>query len=321
MLENIDKDWQFTKDRSLFYPFLPPGSYNLKVKAVNYDGFESEKAAVYPFRILPPFWQTWWFLVLSGLLIMILLVSFLHFRVKRIREKAEIKAKNRQLVMSQRMELMATLAAGNVHDLKNLMAVIIWYSRVMGHKHQSDEDDYRNLEIIKDTAATVVQMAQQILSFATPKNHQQYEAVELGLELTEIINTLKMTQSKNIQILWEPPLESIHFPIHPAHFQQVIMNLCLNSCQAMPDGGKLSLSLYRTADKKIILEIEDTGIGIKKENLGKIFEPMFTTKEPGKGTGLGLFVVKQIIDDYNGKIKVHSEPGKGTTFIIRFSLT
>jgi ligand-binding sensor domain-containing protein/signal transduction histidine kinase len=324
-MEGIDKDWRFTTNRYLFYPFLPPGSYNLKVKAVNNDGFESVKAARYSFKIFPPFWQTWWFLVFSGLIIILLLVLVFHFRVKRVREKAELRARkaelevrNRQLVMSQRMELMAALAAGNVHDLKNLMAVIIGYSRLMGRKHQGDKEDYQNLEIIKETAATAVQMAKQILSFARPKRHSQHEAVELGQELAEIIETLKITQPKNIQILWEPPSEAIYFPFHHARFQQLVMNLCLNACQAVPGGGKLSISLSRIADKEIILEIADTGTGIEKKNLKKIFDPMFTTKEPGKGTGLGLFVVKQIVNEYEGKIEVHSEPGKGTTFVIRF---
>lgn len=325
LLENIDKDWQFTRDHSLFYPFLPPGSYNLKVKAINCDGVESAKAAEYRFKILPPFWQTWWFKILSVLLVILLLAAAVHWRVKRIGEKAEMKARkadlearNRQLVMSQRMELMGTLAAGTVHDLKNLMAVIIGYSRVIGQKLHNDKEDYRDIEVIKETAATAVQMAKQILSFARPKNQPRHEAVELGIELTEILETLKVTIPKNIHILWEPPPEPVYFAIHPARFQQLVMNLCMNSRQAMPDGGKLSILLSGVPDQEIVLEIADTGTGIAKENLKKIFDPLFTTKEQDKGTGLGLFVVKQIVDEYDGKIEVRSEPGKGTTIIIRF---
>jgi two-component system sensor histidine kinase ChiS len=325
MLENIDNDWQLTKERSLFYPFLPPGTYKLKVKAINSDDFESVSAAEYRFDILPPFWQTWWFLVLLGMVGFSLLVLVINWRVKRVREKVEIKARkaelearNRQLVMAQRMELMGTLAAGTVHDLKNLMAVIIGYSQVMGQKHHSDKEDFQDIEIIKETAATAVQMAKQILSFARPKSQPQHEAVELRRELTEILDTLKVSQPKNIQILWKPHSEPVLFPIHPAHFQQVVMNLCLNACHAMPDGGDLRISLSRSTEKEIILEITDSGTGIKKENLKKIFDPMFTTKEQGKGTGLGLFVVKQIVEEYNGKIEVSSEPGKGTGFVIRF---
>lgn len=323
-LENIDKDWQITKDRSLFYPFLPPGSYTLKVKAINADGVESVKPAEYTFVIRPPFWQTWWFMFAAGLFLCGFLFLGLHWRVKRIREKAELKARgvelearNRQLVISQRMELMGTLAAGTVHDLKNLLAVIIGYSRLMGQKYRGDSEDHQNIETIKDTAATAVQMAKQILSFARQKDIS-HEPVDLGMELTEILDTLKITQPKYIQVLCDLQPEPILFPINPARFQQLVMNLCLNAFQAMPNGGQLRISLASAADNQIILEISDTGAGIKKENLDKIFDPFFTTKEQSQGSGLGLFVVKQIVTEYHGKIEVRSEPGKGTTFVIRF---
>jgi len=327
-MENIDKNWQTTKDRSLFYPFLPPGSYTIKVKAINADGVESVKPAEYKFVIRPPFWQTWWFMFFAGLFLCGLLFLGLHWRVKRIREKAELKAKgvelearNRQLVTSQRMELMGTLAAGTVHDLKNLLAVIIGYSRLMGQKYRGDDnEDHQNIEIIKDTAATAVQMAKQILSFARQKN-SSHEPVDLGMELTEILDTLKITQPKNIHIQRDLQSDPILFPINPARFQQLVMNLCLNAFQAMPKGGELRISLSCNVNNEIILEISDSGAaGITKENLDKIFDPFFTTKEQNQGSGLGLFVVKQIVTEYHGKIEVHSEPGQGTTFVIRYPL-
>ena len=320
LLENIDKNWQTTRDRSLFYPFLPPGSYTLKVKAVNTDGFKSTKPAEYPFVIRPPFWKTWWFLILSGLSTGSLLVLVIRWRMRRDREKAELKARNRQLVMSQRLELMGILAAGTVHDLKNLLAVIIGYSRVVGQKFSRENDEnYRNIEIIKNTAATAVQMAKQILSFARPKDHQSLTPVELGTVLSEILATLEVIQPKNIRIQWEA--EPIFFPIHSARFQQLVMNLCLNAFEAMPGGGELRISLTSTATE-IILEVSDTGpAGIKKADLSKIFDPLFSTKEHNKGTGLGLFVVKQIVTDHRGTIRVESQPGQGTSFIIHFPST
>jgi signal transduction histidine kinase len=96
------------------------------------------------------------------------------------------------------------------------------------------------------------------------------------------------------------------------------MNLCLNAFQAMPHGGQLTITLTSTPGNEIALEISDTGAGIENENLDKIFDPFFTTKEKTQGSGLGLFVVKQIVSEYNGKIEVKSEPGKGTTFVVRF---
>ncbi len=335
-MDNIDKDWQTTRDRSLFYPFLPPGFYTLKVKAVNADGFESEIPAEYRFKILLPFWQTWWFLVLLGLLLGGFLLLVLQWRVRRAREKAEekariaelktkqteLEARNRQLVISQRMELMSSLAAGTVHDLKNLLSVIIGYSRLMSQKYQGDNEDHQNIEVIKDTAATAAQMAKQILSFARQKDYA-HESVELGTVLIEILDTLKITQPKNIRVLREIQAEPVFFAINPARFQQVVMNLCLNAFQAMPEGGQLRIALSYSADagNEITLEISDTGtLGIKQEHLDKIFDPFFTTKEQNQGSGLGLFVVKQIVEEYQGKIEVHSEPGQGTRFVIRFHL-
>jgi signal transduction histidine kinase len=334
-LENIDTDWQTTKDRSLFYPFLPPGSYTLKVKAVNSDGIESENPAEYWFKIMTPFWQTWWFLVLLGLLLGGFLLLVLQWRVRRAREKAEektriaelktkqteLEARNRQLVISQRMELMGSLAAGTVHDLKNLLSVIIGYSRLMSQKYQGDNEDHQNIEVIKDTAATAVQMAKQILSFARHKDYA-HGPVELGSVLIEILDTLKIIQPKNIRVLRDIQAEPVFFPIHPARFQQVVMNLCLNAFHAMPEGGQLRVALASAAkvNNEITLEISDTGItGIIPEHLDKIFDPFFTTKEHGQGSGLGLFVVKQIVEEYQGKIEVYSEPGQGTRFVIRFS--
>ncbi len=320
-MENIDKEWKNTRDRSLFYPFLPPGKYAFKVKAVNSDGFESTEPAEYSFEILPPFWQTWWFVGLSILVFISFLGLAVHWRMRRVREKAELKEKNRQLIISQRMELMGTLAAGTVHDLKNLLAVIIGYSRMMSHKYQSgtdaDNENYQNLEIIKNTASTAAQMAKQILSFARHKK-QLNELEDLGTSLSEILETIKVTQPKNIKIEYSPPSESILLSIQPARFQQVIMNICLNAFDAMPMGGCLSISLSKGENSEILLKISDTGTGIDKENLQRIFDPLFTTKSKDKGTGLGLFVVKQIINEYNGEIEAYSEPGKGTMFIIRF---
>jgi signal transduction histidine kinase len=138
--------------------------------------------------------------------------------------------------------------------------------------------------------------------------------------LEDVLEILKVTTPSEVKILWEAPKEEVRLYISPTKFQQALMNLCLNAVQAMPGEGKLNIRLYKAKERgnQVILEVSDTGIGIEKENLGKIFEPLFTTKEPGKGTGLGLFVVKQIVDEYKGKIEVRSKPGEGTTFKISF---
>lgn len=326
-MENIDSEWRTTHDRSLFFPFLPPGSYNLRIKAVGADGVESRQPAEHRFEIRPPFWSSGWFKMILGMVGGLMLALSIHWRVRRVREKAiaearktELELMNRQLAISQRMELMGALAAGTVHDLKNLLAVIIDYSRAIGQDFQNDDSNRRNINIIRNTAATAVQMVKQILSFARPRN-QFNDSCELAATLSEILDTLKVMQPGNIQMAWKPPTEPILFPIQPGRFQQLIMNLCINAFHAMPVGGllEITLSLSGPPGKEIILEVADTGAeGIPPENMKKIFEPLFTTKKTGEGSGLGLFVVKQIVDEYHGDINVRSQPGQGTIFIIRF---
>ena len=106
---------------------------------------------------------------------------------------------------------------------------------------------------------------------------------------------------------------------NPRNLQQVFLNLMLNSIQAMPKGGRLTISAA-VEDKYLRVEVHDTGIGIKAENLAKVFDPFFSTKEPGQGTGLGLAVSYGIIEAHNGKISVQSEESKGTTFSVYLPL-
>jgi ligand-binding sensor domain-containing protein/signal transduction histidine kinase len=316
-LDAIDSRWRETQNPLVSYPYLPPGSYRFRVKAVNNDGIESSAPAEVSFEILPPFWRTWWF----GLLVLLIAISIVSllvvWRYNRAREKAELAARNRQLVMAQRMELMGSLAAGTVHDLKNLLSIILGYTRMMSRKSDRGGEGYQHLETIKDTAATAVQMSKQILSLARYPDDLPGK-VELGELLEEILKTLEITLPKKIKTQWKLPDEPVRFAIHPARFQQVVINLCQNAAHAMPDGGELTVMLSNSRDNEIQLQVSDTGIGIEANVLAKIFNPLFTTKKNGKGTGLGLFVVKQIVNEYNGTIEVISERGKGTTFTILF---
>ncbi len=324
-LEGVDENWQITKDRALFYPFLPPGPYKLQVKAINCDDIESTTPAEYAFRIRPPYWLTWWFRLLGGILAFVFLVMFFQWRGKRIKEKAEAEArkaelemKNRQLVTMQRMELMGNLAAGTVHDLKNLISIILGYSDMMKKRYHNDGEASKSLDVIRGTADTAEKMARQILAFASAPELPQPGTVDLRGALTSMLDTLKVTKPNNVQIRWEPPAEPFNCAIHPARFQQLAMNLCINAFQAMPQGGTLHISLSSPTAGWIELKVADTGTaGIKKEHLDKIFEPLFSTKRQEGGTGLGLFVVKRIVTEYNGKIQVGSAPGRGTVFTVR----
>ncbi|MCP4220495.1 MAG: hypothetical protein GY765_38055, partial [bacterium] len=328
-LDDIHRDWRETPDRYVSYPYLPPGKYTFKVKAVNNDGVESEAPVEVTFTIQPPYWKTWWFILLEIMTALSIFLLFFLWRIKRTKDKLNMEAKDRQLVMAQRMELMGTLAAGAVHDLKNLLAVISGYAKIVGKGYDPGHRNYKHVEKIKKTTSTAVQVVKQILAFAK-QNHNKSNAVDIVELLSDIVEILVVTQPSEVRFIWQPPAETISLPIHPTRFQQLVMNLCINAVHAMPDGGELRIALSTEAPPRnregvkspspgpVLLEISDTGSGMEKDVLDKIFDPLYTTKDREKGTGLGLFVVKQVVREYDGNIEVKSQPGKGTTFCIRF---
>ncbi|MCP4156404.1 MAG: hypothetical protein GY757_52310 [bacterium] len=315
-LEGIGNNWKKTKNRSIFY-YLHPGNYRFQVKAINNDGIESTEPAELAFKILPAFWQTWWFRMLSVLSLLAITGVLLLWRYKRSRDKAELKNRTHQLLTSQRMELMGTMAAGTVHDLKNLLSIIMAYSRVVGGIFDKNDENFKNMEVIKETTDTAMHMAKQILKFSRVKTGETAEQ-DLVILLDDIIRTLDVTRPRSVHIHWEPPSEQYTYHIHPVRFQQLVMNLSLNAIHAMPRGGDLTVSLSHGMNRETLLKISDTGSGIDPGDITKIFRPLYTTKTPDKGTGLGLFVVKQILEEYKGKIELESKPGKGTTFTLVF---
>lgn len=325
-LHGIDKEWKETRERTVSYPYLPSGDYYFQVVALNKDGTESPAPKNIRFRILPPFWKSWWFQLITVLVVLLVVVGILFWRIKRTRELVLLQERNKQLVMAQKMELLGILAGGAVHDLKNLLAVIIAYSKIAGElvkenteevEEQPDPKRSNAIEKIKSTALTAVQVVKQILAF-TKQNYDTTIAANLPDLVDDILEILMVSTPEEVTISWEPPDREIRLYINPTRLQQVVMNLCLNAIQAMPDGGTLTIRLYKQEERKIILEVSDTGMGMSPDITGKIFDPLFTTKRPDKGTGLGLFVVKQIVEEYNGTIQVQSVPSQGSTFIITF---
>jgi signal transduction histidine kinase len=258
------------------------------------------------------------------LLIFILFAAALLVIRYVIKEKEKVtnEARNKQLVLAQRMELMGVIAGGAVHDLRNLLSIIIGYSKlaVELEEEMEVEEKYEALEIIKDTATTAIQLVQQILSFARQR-YNQATAANLPELVDGILEILKVTLPPKIKIQWEPPKEEIWLYINPVQFKQVVMNLSINGIQAMEElneKGELTISIAKDQVNRVILEVSDTGPGIPGESLDKIFDPLFTTKDPEKGTGLGLFVVKQIVDESKAEIRILGQPGEGTTFKITF---
>ena len=247
--------------------------------------------------------------------------------VTDITEKKRIEA---QFMRAQRMESIGTLAGGIAHDLNNILAPIMMSIEIL--KEMSSEPQATEiLETIEVSAKRGADIVRQVLSFARGIEGQRLEIQPKHL-IKELEKIIKDTFPKNIRLQFMVPNDTWTVLGDPTQVHQVLLNLCVNARDAMPNGGTLgievenceldahyaAMNLQAKPGRYVKISVADTGSGIPPELLEKIFEPFFTTKDLNKGTGLGLSTVTAIVKSHDGNINVYSEPGKGTIFRIYF---
>lgn len=219
----------------------------------------------------------------------------------------------------KRMERMATLgelAAAVAHEIKNPLAGISGAIQVL-REDMSEEDPRR--EIITEVLQEVERLDRTIrdlLRFARPQEPQKMDT-ELKELLTRTLGLIKLKAEKQNVVIETDIKKEVTINVDPQQLQQVLLNLILNALQAMPSGGKLTISAD-VEDGYCSITVQDTGEGILPEDLPNLFRPFYTTR--GRGTGLGLSISKNIVEAHGGSIDVESRPGKGTKFIVRLPI-
>jgi PAS domain S-box-containing protein len=236
-----------------------------------------------------------------------------------------------QLLQAQKMEAIGTLAGGIAHDFNNSLQSILGYTQMLLMDVQEDDPASGRLRQIEAAALRASELTQQILTFSR-KIESRLRPVDLNQEVRQVEKLLRRTIPRMIDIdLYLDRSISI-VNADAAQIEQVMMNLGVNAMDAMPDGGKMTIEtqnevldeeycrrhLEAVPGEYVMLSISDNGIGMDRETLEHLFEPFYTTKEPGKGTGLGLAMVYGIVKNHGGHIMCHSEPGEGTVFRIYF---
>ncbi len=232
-----------------------------------------------------------------------------------------------QFLRAQRMESIGRLVSGMAHDLNNLFVPILLGVRMLAQDTLDPEKRARALGMIQRSAERGADLVRQVLAFA---RGMEGERVPLNVRtiVQEVAHLLRETFPSTIRI--ETRLDDELWPVQgdATQIQQVLMNLCVNARDAMPEGGRLLLAaenvevdphyarrvLEARPGSYVCLTVSDTGMGIPHDILDKIFEPFFTTKPVGKGSGLGLSTVYSIVRSHGGFINVYSEPGRGSTF-------
>jgi PAS domain S-box-containing protein len=218
-----------------------------------------------------------------------------------------------QFYRAQRLESIGTLAGGIAHDLNNVLAPIILGMGILKDR-LTDSDSQEVLATITTSAKRGAEMVSQVLSFARGQEGRRLE-IKVANLIDDVVRIARDTFPKNIEIVTEveprlPPIIG-----DPTQFHQVLLNLCLNARDAMPGGGRLTLSAQARGGY-VVMYVDDTGPGIPPTVIHKIFDPFFTTKEAGKGTGLGLSTSQTIVRSHGGKMEVRSEPPHGARFEI-----
>ena len=238
--------------------------------------------------------------------------------VASIVDISERKRLEMQLRQAERLAELGTLASGMAHEIGTPMNVILGRAEYLLQR-TADEGMKKGLATIITQVERITKVMNQLLAFARRRTPER-RAVDLG---GIVDDSLEMFQERIAQsrITVEKAIEANMPSVRadPDQLIQVLINLVMNSIHAMPEGGRLRLSLARE-NSHVRLGVSDTGHGMPEEIRSKVFEPFFTTKDFGKGTGLGLTVVKGIIEEHGGSITVESAVDKGTTFWIRLPL-
>ena len=234
-----------------------------------------------------------------------------------------------QFAQSQKMQAMGQLAGGVAHDFNNLLTAMIGFCDLLLQRHGPGDPSFADIMQIKQNANRAASLVRQLLAFSR-RQALQPKLLNVTDALADLNNLLRRLLGETIELKVVHGRQTGSVRVDPGQFDQVIINLAVNARDAMPGGGTLTIRTgavkveqpvqrgpeLMPAGDYVLIEVSDTGTGIAKENLARIFEPFFSTKEVGAGTGLGLSTVYGIVRQTDGFVLVESELGQGASFSI-----
>ncbi|MBU5613967.1 ATP-binding protein [Geomonas azotofigens] len=257
------------------------------------------------------------------------MVLVIHDITEQARIEAEKLGLAQQLIQSQKMEAVGQLAGGVAHDFNNMLGVIIGHAELAMLSADPSGQMHERLKEIHDAATRSADITKQLLAFSR-QQHAEPKVLDLNETIARMLKMLHRLIGEDIDLSWSPGFDLWKVKLDPSQLDQVMANLCVNARDAIVGVGKIEIftenvklgqhEQARMADLMpgdyVMLVVADSGQGMTREVIERIFEPFYTTKELGRGTGLGLATVFGIVKQNSGHIEVASTPGHGTTFRI-----
>ncbi|HSD64834.1 MAG TPA: PAS domain S-box protein [Ignavibacteriaceae bacterium] len=240
------------------------------------------------------------------------------------RDLSEKRMMEKQLIHTQKMESIGTLAAGIAHEVGNPLASISALVQVV-LRTTSDDFVKDKLGLVKSQVTRISKIIRDLVDFSRPSDYE-LQVININDSIKEAVEIVKVgARAKDVDFVLQLENDMPLLPLISDQIQQVFINILINAVDSMsedPEKTKKKQIIIQSHvdNEKITLKFADTGSGIEEKNYSKIFEPFYTTKKPGKGTGLGLWVSYGIIKSFQGNIEVESKFGEGTTFIITLPL-
>jgi len=226
----------------------------------------------------------------------------------------ELKMTQEQLIHSAKMAAIGELSANVAHEINNPLTSVLGFTTHLQKTLDLPDTPRKMLRIMEQETLRVRKIIRNLLDFARQRTAWM-QPQDISIPLKETVALMQgIADAASVHIYESYPAEPVVVNMDHNEIKQVFINIVNNALQAMPQGGNLRISLASAGEREAVVEFADTGVGIAAENMHRIFEPFFSTKEIGDGTGLGLSISYRIIQNHGGRLEPESEPGKGTIF-------
>jgi signal transduction histidine kinase len=246
-----------------------------------------------------------------------LLCQSFNRMIDRIRESnIELKETHKKLLQSQKLASIGILAAGVAHEVNNPLGGLFNCVEMLEEKGEDNDFRQRYIDLLKDGLNSIENTVGKLL-WMSSKGEKIPQDIEIKQALSDAFGLVEYKLRKS-NISYKENIEAgLTVRLDPIDLRQVLINLMINAFQSMTEGGALTINAS-SKGSKVIIEVNDTGEGIEEKDILKIFDPFYTTKAPGEGTGLGLWLTYDIVNSYDGEITVTSKKNEGTTFSVKF---